>query len=90
MVADLRERVETVFGKNDLEAGLAEDHLRAAADGIAVVDDEDLDGSCLRVVHGIPLLMRVALSHGHPCDIVLPELATDPLRVLVAGSAPDT
>ena len=35
-------RVEAVFGKQDLAAGLAEKNLGAAADGVAVVDDHHL------------------------------------------------
>jgi hypothetical protein len=43
VIGDLRERVEAVFGENHVVARLAEEHLGAAPDGVAVVDDQDLD-----------------------------------------------
>src|SRR5258707_13569502 len=43
VVPDLRQRIEAVFGEDHLESGLAQEYLRAPADRIAVVADEDLD-----------------------------------------------
>src|SRR4051812_4048817 len=43
VIGDLRERIEAVFGENHFVARLAEKHLRASPDGVAVVDDQDLD-----------------------------------------------
>ena len=39
VIGDLRQRVETVLGEDDLAAGLHEKYLSAAPDGIAVIDD---------------------------------------------------
>src|SRR5690349_16640675 len=43
VVGDLGQSIEAVLCENDLEAGLAQEHFRAAPDRVAVVDDENLD-----------------------------------------------
>jgi hypothetical protein len=44
MVVDLGQRIEAVFGQHHLVAALAQEDLGAAADGVAVVDDQHLGG----------------------------------------------
>jgi len=43
VVADFRERVEAVFSEDHVVSRLAQEKLCAATNGVAVVDDEDLD-----------------------------------------------
>jgi len=51
MAGATSEDVEAVLGEDHLETGLAQEDLRASADGVAVIDDEDLHGSGHRVAH---------------------------------------
>src|SRR5690606_23951522 len=43
VIRELRERIEPVLGQHDVAAGLLEEDLRAAPDGVAVVDDHHLE-----------------------------------------------
>src|SRR5436190_7881635 len=58
VVGNLGERVEAVLRKDHVVARLPEEHLGASPDGVAIVDDEDLDQPC-----------RCCSSRGHsaPC-----------------------
>src|SRR5712664_1230760 len=48
MVGDLRERVETVLGEDDLATRLHEENLRAAANSVRIVDHHHFDAGKIR------------------------------------------
>src|SRR5260221_1984186 len=48
MVGDLGERIETVFGEDDLATGLHEKNLRAAANSVRIVDHHHFDAGKIR------------------------------------------
>src|SRR6185295_8238428 len=52
VVADLGQRIESVFGEDDVVSGLAQEQLRAPTNSVAVVNDEDFDRAGRRVTHG--------------------------------------
>jgi hypothetical protein len=45
MIGDLGQRIEPVFGEDDLAPGLHEKNLGAAPDGVAVVNDHYPDAT---------------------------------------------
>jgi hypothetical protein len=44
VVVDFGQSIKAVFSQQDVVAALLEENLRAAADGVAVVDDQHLQG----------------------------------------------
>src|SRR5882762_1745288 len=48
MVGDLGESIETVFGEDDLATGLHQENLRAAANGVRIVDHHHFDAGKIR------------------------------------------
>src|SRR6185503_6902784 len=53
VIRDLGERVEAVFSQEHFVAGLAQEHLRALPDRVAVVDDEYSDRPRSCVAHAV-------------------------------------
>jgi hypothetical protein len=54
VIGDLGQRIEAVFGENDLAPGLHEKDLGAAPYGIAVVNDHNPDAAQLWINQSIP------------------------------------
>jgi hypothetical protein len=67
VVGDLGEGVEAVLRQHHLASGLGEKDLGAAADGVAVIDDHDLDSAEIHLgpPGSVPMSLRT-------CIVVVP------------------